>query len=72
MTRGVVYRIDCKTCDSSYVGQTGNSLRTRVEQHRAALRLVHPEKSALAEHAIQANHQIDWNSATILGSIRRS
>ena len=65
-TCGVVYRINCKDCMRSYVGQTRNSLATRVGQHRAALRLMQPEKSALAEHALSEGHQIDWSSADIL------
>lgn len=64
--RGVVYKIPCDNCDRSYVGQTGNSFQSRVKQHQAALRLLNPEKSALAEHAINEDHAINWNSAEIL------
>ena len=63
--RGVVYRIDCESCDKSYVGQTGNSLDTRVNQHRAALRLLHPEKSAVAEHSLEAGHRIKWDDVCV-------
>jgi len=30
----VVYKIDCKDCDGSYVGQTGKCLKTRLSEHR--------------------------------------
>lgn len=30
----VIYKIDCKDCDASYVGQTGTKLITRVNEHR--------------------------------------
>ena len=63
---GVIYKIDCQDCDKVYVGQTKNSLGTRVNQHRAALRLLQPEKSALAEHAIMCHHQIDWSNPKVL------
>ena len=62
---GVVYEIPCE-CDKVYVGQTKNSLRTRVQQHRAACRLLQPEKSALAEHAITSNHAIKWTDAKVI------
>lgn len=63
---GVVYQINCKDCSKSYVGQTKNSLNTRLGQHRAALRLVQAEKSALAEHSINSGHQIEWCKPAIL------
>lgn len=63
---GVVYEVDCQDCEKVYIGQTKNSLTTRVNQHRAALRLLQPEKSALAEHAITSDHQIDWGNPKVL------
>ena len=31
---GVVYRVTCGDCGSQYVGETGKSLETRMEEHR--------------------------------------
>ena len=31
----VAYKIKCKTCDASYVGQTSHSLKTRSKEHDA-------------------------------------
>ena len=64
--RNVIYKVPCADCDKVYIGQTGNNFETRLNQHRSALRLVHPEKSALAEHAFKEDHQIDWRSAEII------
>ncbi len=63
---GVVYKICCRDCDMKYIGQTKNSLSTRVGQHQAALRLMQPEKSALAEHAINCDHRIDWGNPAVI------
>ena len=63
---GVVYKIPCNDCNRSYTGQTGNSLQTRLKQHQAAVRLIQPNKSALAEHAIEEGHSVDWSSAEIV------
>ena len=63
---GVVYEIACADCDKVYVGQTKNSLRTRVKQHEAALRLLQCEKSAVAEHAYNNQHRIAWKESKVL------
>ena len=63
---GVVYEIPCSDCNKKYVGQTGNSLHTRLQQHRAACRLLQPEKSALAQHSIEETHQINWAEAKVV------
>ena len=33
----VVYKINCRDCDASYVGETGRALKTRVSEHRRAM-----------------------------------
>ena len=65
-TKGVVYRIPCKDCDQCYIGQTGNSFDMRIKQHKAALRLMQEEKSAVASHALNHDHHIGWEEAEIL------
>ena len=62
---GIVYNIKCGDCDKIYIGQTKNSLATRVGQHRAALRLMQPDKSAVAEHSILTGHKINWDQTKI-------
>jgi hypothetical protein len=63
---GVVYQISCRDCGRDYIGQTGNSLQTRVKQHQAACRLWQPNKSALAEHSLGESHAIDWSAAKVV------
>ena len=63
---GVVYEVLCSDCDRTYIGQTGNSLWTSLQQHRAAFRLAQKEMSALAEHAIDNDHRIDWAQAKVI------
>ena len=67
---GVVYNIPCQDCSLSYVGQTTNSLKTRISQHKAAVRLLQTDKSALAEHSLSADHRIDWQNAGVLAQER--
>lgn len=69
--KAVVYKVQCADCDQCYVGQTGNALSTRIKQHRAAFRLGHPEKSAIALHAYEERHQIQWDSPVVLAQESR-
>ena len=77
-----VYRIPCKTCSKVYIGETGHSFGTRMNEHhkevehqegrrftRRAKAAAEEElnKSAIADHVNNENHVIDWDAAKILG-----
>ena len=61
---GVVYKIKCD-CGDAYIGKTKRTLNTRIKEHKAACRYAHMEKSAVAEHAWQDGHTIDWENVKI-------
>ena len=63
---GVVYRIPCRTCTKVYIGQTGHTLEHRVKEHRRALVSGQSSLSAVAEHAMEEMHDIDWMGATVV------
>lgn len=52
-----IYQISCGGCPKIYVGQTWRRLDTRDREHDSAIRLRHPEKSAVAEHCISNGHR---------------
>ena len=54
--RGVVYQIQCKTCKMIYWTNPTASCK----KHKRALRLMDTNLSAVAHHAIEKNHEIDW------------
>ena len=64
--KGIVYRIGCKDCPQSYIGQSGRSLLHCVKEHRRAFTNADFNASVLAEHAWNNGHVIDWDSASIL------
>ena len=64
-SRGVVYRIKCKDCDSVYVGQTSRALKTRVKEQAKALATL-DENSLLAKHHIIHSHRIDLENVEII------
>ena len=56
-SQGVIYVIQCQKCDVSYVGETGNMLRTRLNQHINDIQ--HQRDTAVANHFNLSNHYID-------------
>ncbi len=65
MTTGVGYQIGCQDCPATYVGQTGRTLTQRLKEQMSALTNAHPDRSAVAEHAIDTGHAIDWSNTEV-------
>ena len=76
-TTGCVYRIPCKNCEQTYIGETGRSLQERIGEHRDEVQkesnvpytrsarktsVSQLHKSAVTDHAVQNNHIIDWEN----------
>ena len=55
-SEGVVYVITCLKCELSYVGETGNKLRTRLNQHINDVE--HHRDTAVANHFGSPGHHI--------------
>lgn len=60
-----VYQIPCLDCDSSYFGQTGRNLDTRVLEHRRSVRYGQ-DNNALFVHINNTGHRIDWDNADMI------
>jgi len=61
----VVYKINCRDCDASYVGQTGRRLITRIKEHRSNINRVSSSHSVITEHHL-TGHDFTWNNVQIL------
>ncbi|XP_072033280.1 uncharacterized protein [Amphiura filiformis] len=78
-----IYEIPCQNCDSTYVGETGRKLNTRLKEHQKETEklerskknftrqtrkesVTEQSKSAIADHAIQQNHVINWDDTKVL------
>ena len=66
----VVYRIPCSGCSKVYTGETIRRLETRFKEHQEVLRRGMTEKSAVAEHAWDNQHSINWKEASIIDQAR--
>ena len=61
----VVYKINCKNCEATYVGQTGRRLNIRIKEHRKKY-LDKDDKSSIFAHPENNNHTIDFDNIKIL------
>ena len=61
----VVYQVPCSDCNFVYIGQTKRDLKSRLTEHKLAIKNQEPEKSALCEHYMRFDHLIDWNNSKI-------
>lgn len=66
----VVYKINCKDCESIYIGETTQKLQSRIRQHinsSSAVNLPKPDlASALARHCKNHGHSFDFNNVKIV------
>ncbi|KYN13623.1 hypothetical protein ALC57_14185 [Trachymyrmex cornetzi] len=65
LKRNVVYKINCRDCDVSYVGQTRRKLKTRLSEHKKHIHSKTSTHSVITEHRLQ-NHDFDWQNVEIL------
>jgi len=60
---GVVYRIDCTTCQETYIGETARALGIRLKEHK---NVTATKKTAVGEHQVNGNHVMDWDNVRIV------
>ena len=63
--QGAICKIECSDCQTSYIGETGRNLNTRLTEHKRATRNG-DVNNHISEHHRQTNHRIDWDSAKCL------
>jgi len=62
----VVYKINCKVCKASYVGQTKRCLKTRLHEHRTDINKKSGLLSVISQYRLQENHEFDWDNCMVL------
>ncbi|XP_043483513.1 uncharacterized protein LOC122511979 isoform X1 [Leptopilina heterotoma] len=62
---GCVYKIQCKDCDSCYIGETLRHLKTRIKEHKRYV--THNQNiNALTNHTFDNKHSFDFDNTNIL------
>ena len=56
---GVVYKIECKECDDTYVGESARQLKDRFNEH-------HRSSSPVGQHLKERRHSIDNDSIAVI------
>ena len=56
----VIYKVACGNCTEFYIGKTNRRLQTRINEHKKDV------NSALNEHSILTDHNIDYAGVKIL------
>jgi len=59
--KNIVYKLSCKNCDATYVGQTKRKLNTRVLEHKNDINKKTGKHSVITEHRLDKNHEFDWD-----------
>ncbi len=63
---GVIYQFPCKGCNAKYVGETGKTLKTRLKQHKAAIRNRYLSYLTTV-HSLDTGHQFVFDEAQLIG-----
>ncbi|KAL6421468.1 hypothetical protein ACFW04_012939 [Cataglyphis niger] len=61
----MVYKICCRNCDASYMGQTGRQLCIRIKEHRSNINRAVSSHSVITDHRFSGN-EFDWDDIRIL------
>jgi len=63
-----VYMAPC-SCGKTYIGETGWSIQTRIQEHAADIKHNHSKISALAEHSCKTNHHVCIENSKVVAKI---
>ena len=58
-----------RSCGKTYIGETGRSIHTRIQEHVADIKPNCSKTSALAEHSSKTNHHICIESCKVVAKI---
>ena len=64
----LVYQVPCFDCEFVYIEQAKRDLKSRLAEHKLAIKNQEPEKSALCKYSIQVDHSMNWNNLKVLGT----
>ena len=56
---GVIYKIECRECEETYIGETERNLHRRIKEHKR-------ESSPVGEHLADRGHHFDQDNVNVL------
>ena len=61
----VVYKLACKDCNASYVGQTKRQLQIRMKEHSNDINKK-SNPSVITCHRLNTDHEFDWHGVEVM------
>ena len=65
----VIYKLDCKDCDKTYIGHTSQTLKARIAGHKSDSRH-NRQRCMLAVHVNENDHHINYEDANVIATER--
>jgi len=62
----VVYKLCCKNCNISYIGQIKRRLNIRILEHKKDINKKPANHSVIIEHRLDFKHEFDWDNPKII------
>ena len=63
----LVYQIECQpSCTKHYIGETKQKLKSRINQHKLAVRGNNEEHSGASQHQLTTGHEMNWKDTKII------
>ena len=62
----VVYKISCKDCNVSYIGETKRSFKVRTNEHKRAVKNPDVDKNETADNCWKNDHEINWEERKVI------
>jgi len=59
--KNIVYKLSCKDCNVTYVGQTKRKLNT-ISEHRKDINKKIGKHPVITEHRMNNNHEFNWDN----------
>lgn len=64
--KDLIYKIDCRNCDCSYIGETGRTLNKRIEQHKNEVQNKSSTNGIYQHLKANKKHSIMWDKTVIV------
>ncbi len=61
----IIYGLECSQCPVEYVGETGKRLRTRMREHKGAVRR-HETTSQVWSHIAKSGYTFNFDNARVI------
>jgi len=66
----IVYKIPCRDCNATYIGESKRSFKVRSSEHIRAVRNGDTDKNEIADHCWKYDHEMKWDDKKVIDTER--